>query len=143
MTSKDAAQLYKQAGFTAPPGIATPSAEKVRNTKRKVVNGIVFRSTLEADVYQLLSLWERAGHISGLVCQPRFLLQAKMRRAGKAVRAIEYVADFQFVRAGETVVIDAKGWRMDVYRIKRKMFLSLYPDLKFEEWTRETLRGLL
>ncbi len=142
VTSKQAADLYQRAGFAPPPEIGAPSFEKVANTRRKTVDGIAFRSTLEADAYQLLSLWQQAGRISKLRCQPRYLLQAKMRREGKAIRCIEYVADFEFERDGETVVIEAKGFRMDVYRIKRKMFLALYPQLRFEEWTRETLRSI-
>ena len=142
MTSKEAAQLYQRIGRPVPAQLAAPAFEKVSNTRRKAVDGIVFRSTLEADVYQLLSLWERAGRIGKLVCQPKFLLQAKMRRDGKAIREICYIADFSFERDGRLVVVDAKGWRMDVYRIKRKLLLALYPDLTFEEWTRQTLREM-
>ncbi len=142
MTSKQAAELYQRAGRVPPQEIASTAPEKVSNTRRKVVYGIEFRSTLEADAYQLLSTWQSAGQITNLRCQPRYLLQPKMRRDGKAIRCIEYVADFEFHRDGKTVVIDAKGFRMPVYRIKRKMFLALYPNLIFEEWTRETLREM-
>lgn len=142
MTSKQAEALYTRAGRTPPPEIAAPSFEKIANTRRKTVAGIEFRSTLEADVYQLLSLWQSAGVITKLRCQPRYLLQPKMRREGKAIRCIEYVADFEFVRDGQTVVVDAKGFRMPVYSIKAKIFKALYPHLKFEEWDRAQLRSM-
>lgn len=144
MTSKSVALLYSRIGKPAPSDIAAPSTEKVRNTRRKLVNGVSFRSTLEADVYQWLCLLQKGGQISGLEVQPRFVLQAPMRYEGKAVRAIIYIADFSFVRqgSGEKVVIDAKGYRMQVYRIKRKLFLEKYPDVVFQEWTRETLREM-
>ena len=112
-----------------------------------MLDGIEFRSTLEADVYQLLKSWERCGAIRGLVCQPRYILQAKRRIDGVAMRAIEYVADFAFERQrpGTAVwrlhVIDAKGFRMPVYKIKAKMFKALYPQFVFEEWTKETLKN--
>ena len=112
-----------------------------------MLDGIEFRSTLEADVYQLLKSWERCGAIRGLVCQPRYILQAKRRIDGVAMRAIEYVADFAFERQrpGTAVwrlhVIDAKGFRLPVYRIKAKMFKALYPQFVFEEWTKETLKN--
>lgn len=142
VTSRQAAELYTRAGRTPPPEIATPSFEKVANTRRKTVEGIAFRSTLEADAYQLLSLWQKAGRISNLRCQPRYLLQPKMRREGKMMRCIEYVADFKFLRDGQTVVVDAKGYRMQVYSIKAKIFKALYPHLKFEEWDRAQLRSM-
>jgi hypothetical protein len=140
MKSSDAAALYRRAGFAPPVEVDEPQWEKVSNTRRKAVDGIVFRSTLEANVYQLLKLWRAAGRISDLKVQPLFVLQPKMRRDGKAIRAITYTADFSFTRDGKTVVVDAKGFHMEVYRIKRKMFLALFPDIVFEEWDREKLR---
>ena len=145
MTAREAAALYTRAGHQPPPEIAAPAIEKVRNTKRKVVDGIEFRSTLEANVYQLLKLWEQAGAIEALQVQPIFVLQPKQ----PGMRAITYRADFSymrntaalgFVRCMKRVVIDAKGYRMEVYRIKAKLFRARYPDIQFQEWTRETLK---
>lgn len=149
MKASDVAALYARAGFSAPSDISESLAEKVKGTRRKAVGGIIFRSTLEADCYQFFSLMQTAGAIRSLECQPKFVLQAKMRRDGKAIREIAYIADFRFERFVQSspgwgewkrVVVDAKGFRMQVYRIKRKMFLALYPDILFEEWTRDTLR---
>lgn len=142
MTSKDAARLYINAGFTPPPEIAAPNTEHIRNTRRKIVEGVEFRSTLEATAYQILRGWERAGAISNLKLQPRYLLQAKMRCEGKAVRAIEYVADFEFVRDGRTIVVDAKGYRTPMFSVKKKLFIARYPDLVFKEWSRQDIREM-
>lgn len=145
MTTKQALELYRRAGKTPPPDLgAHAAAEKVRNTRRKAVDGREFRSTLEARCYQLLSLWQKAGRISGLECQPKFLLQAARRDqySGKIHRQIVYIADFRFVKDGRVYVIDAKGYRMPVYRIKRKLFAERFPDVVFEEWTCETLRKI-
>jgi hypothetical protein len=139
VTAREAAALYTRAGRTPPPEIAAPAVEKVRNTKRKVVNGIEFRSTLEANVYQLLRLWEQAGVIQTLQVQPLFILQPKRRPLiGNAMRAITYTADFSYTRKGRRVVIDAKGYRMEVFRLKAKLFREKYPDVEFQEWDRET-----
>jgi hypothetical protein len=140
MTVKQAEELCARAGAAPPPGSSRELREKVKGTIRKTVDGIEFRSTLEANVYQLLRLWQLAGWISDLRIQPMFVLQQPMRREGKAVRAITYKADFSFLRDGKRVVIDAKGYRMEVYRIKRKMLLAAHPEIVFEEWTRETLK---
>ena len=151
MTTKDAALLYQRAGFKPPAEIAAPSAEHIRNTRRKLVDGIEFRSTLEADCYQLLKSWEAAGAIRNLELQPKFLLQPGFRRGGPVdgewVRAITYKADFRFERlhasdGWEIVVVEAKGFRTQAYMLRRKLFLCKFPGVRFEEWTREKLREL-
>lgn len=153
MTEAQARKLCEQAGAPLPPGMHAGNFEKVKNSRRKVIDGIEFRSTLEADVYVLLKSWARAGAIRNLVCQPKYLLQPKMRLEGKTQREITYVADFQFERRRpihmersgcpeyETIVIDAKGYRMEIYRLKVKLFRAKFPDIVFQEWTRETLKA--
>ncbi len=155
VTSKEAALLYQRAGFSPPPSIAAPSVEHIRNTRRKVLDGIEFRSTLEADCYTLLTSWQAAGLIRRLELQPKFLLQPAFRRGGptdgETVRAIKYTADFAFdrvPRAGyegrdvERVVVEAKGFRTQAYELRRKLFLCRFPDVVYEIWTREKLREL-
>lgn len=142
MKATEAAALYARLGRTPPPDIAAPSAEHVRNTRRKEVDGIPFRSTLEADAYQILKSWQRAGVISNLELQPRFLLQPKFRHEGKTIRAMHYRPDFRYTRAGATFVVEVKGFRTEPYRMRRKQFLFRYPQLIFMEWTRQTLRDL-
>lgn len=48
-------------------------------------------------VYSELKIRERAGEISDLVLQPRFLLQDSFEYHGKVYSKMEYVADFQYV----------------------------------------------
>lgn len=146
MTTKQAAELYARIGRTPPPEITAPSAEYIRNTRRKLVDGIPFRSTLEADAYQILKSWRDAGEITHLELQPKFLLQPGFRRRGPVdgewVRAITYKADFGYQRNGVRHVIEAKGFRTEAYRLRRKLFLGKHSTVVFEEWTRETMRGL-
>ncbi len=147
MTEAEARKLCEQAKAPLPDGMHAGQFEHVRNTRRKVVDGIAFRSTLEADVYQLLKLWRDAGTIRNLILQPRFELQEKFKRDGKTERAMHYTPDFQFERGmwekWRVVVIEAKGHKTEAYRMRRKMFLLKYPDIEFMEWTRETLRANL
>jgi hypothetical protein len=142
MTTKEACALYRRAGKAPPAEPETQGQDKVRGTRRKVIDGINFRSTLEARVYQLLKLWEAAGEISGLEIQPLFVLQPKMKRDGRTIRAITYRADFAFIRGSRRIVGDAKGYRMEVYRMKAKMLRATRrPAIVFEEWTRATLEA--
>jgi hypothetical protein len=139
-TEAQARKLCEQAGAPLPAGMHAGNFEHVRNTKRKIVDGIGFRSTLEANTYQLLKSWQAAAAIRNLVLQPRFLLQPKFRRDGKTIRAMMYTPDFQYEESNRTVVIEAKGHKTQPYRMRRKMFLMKYPEIDFQEWDRETLK---
>lgn len=98
------------------------------------IDGIRFDSKKEAEFYAELKLRERAGEISHLRLQPRYLLQEAFKYDGKQFREIEYVADFEYVENGITVVVDVKGFKTAVYMIKRKLFLYRYGDkVKFVE----------
>lgn len=101
--------------------------------KKVVVDGITFDSKKEARRYQELKLLEKAGVIKGLVLQPCFLLQDKFKYKDKTERKIKYIADFQYyvVKDKRWVIEDVKGYKTDVYKLKRKLFLKRYGD-KFE-----------
>lgn len=76
------------------------------------------------------------GNIRDLTIQPKFLIQAGFRTAdGKAERAIHYIADFQYIETatGLTVVEDVKGFATEAYKLKRKLFLFKFPNIKFKE----------
>lgn len=77
---------------------------------------------------------ESRGLISGLRTQVRYVLMESFTYEGKKERGIDYVADFYYrLPDGTPVVEDTKGYRTDVYRIKRKLFISRYPQIKFVE----------
>jgi hypothetical protein len=112
-------------------GIAPKS--KYRNEK-KLMCGQRFDSQKEAEYYLLLMDGKRRGVIRKIELQPEFVLQPGFRHDGKAEQAICYVADFRITYAdGHVEVIDVKGYRTDVYRIKRKMLLYKYPEIFFKE----------
>lgn len=97
------------------------------------VDGIKFDSAKESKRYANLKLLERAGVIENLKLQPRFLLQEGFTYNGHKERKIEYVADFQYERNGQTIVEDVKGMKTEVYKLKRKLFLYKYRDIVFRE----------
>lgn len=115
---------------------------KYGNTK-VTVDGIQFDSKREAARYQELRLLERAGVISFLHRQAKFQLipnqyapsdetytkgpRKGQRKPGKLLEhECSYIADFCYIRNGETVVEDAKGYRTEVYKIKKKLMLERY-----------------
>lgn len=84
-----------------------------------------------------LKLLEKAGIISNLQEQVVYELIPSQYRIvdGKKKcieRAMKYIADFQYVENGNTVVEDAKGFRTDVYRIKKKLMLYFH-DIQIKE----------
>lgn len=100
------------------------------NAKKTIVDGITFDSKKEAARYSQLKLLEKTGVIYNLELQPHFLLQDKFRYKGKTFRKVEYVADFRYTdKTGATVVEDVKGFKTDVYSLKKKLFLYKYGEL--------------
>lgn len=98
--------------------------------KKIIVDGSKFDSKKEACRYKELKLLERAGRIRDLKLQPVYLLQDKFRYHDKAQRKITYIADFSYIdcETGENIVEDVKGFKTDVYMLKKKLFLYKYGD---------------
>ena len=66
------------------------------------------------------------GAITNLILQPKFTLQSSFKdNNNKRHRAIHYIADFQYNQPGheKAMVEDVKGYRTDVYQMKKKLFL--------------------
>lgn len=87
---------------------------------KTTIDGITFASRAEAERYQVLKIIERAGHITDLTLQPKFPVVIN----GKKVCI--YVADFQYVENGKTVVEDVKGVKTPVYQLKKKLIKAVY-----------------
>ena len=102
--------------------------------KKTVIDGITFPSQKEGDYYCELKMLRMAGEVVDFERQVTFELQPKFKHSGKTERAIKYIADFVVkYKDGRTVVVDVKGDKTAVYRIKRKMLLYRHPDMIFEE----------
>lgn len=114
------------------------------NAQPTEVDGIKFDSKHEANRYCELKLLERAGTITDIRLQVKFVLipsqyapdEVKILKSGKEKivkgKCLEhecsYIADFVYtdLRTGETVVEDSKGVRTKEYVIKRKLMLWVH-----------------
>lgn len=93
------------------------------------LNGIKYDSKKEARRHQELLLLQRAGKITELQRQVKYVLIPSQRIDGKVVeRECSYIADFvyQDAESGQTVVEDTKGFKTKDYIIKRKLMLHKY-----------------
>ena len=107
---------------------------KYRNQKI-IIDGHEFPSKKEGNRYLELKLLQRAGEISNLELQPKFILQESFKKKGKTYREISYIADFKYIENGQVVVEDVKSevTKTKVYELKKKMFEYKYPDLTIKE----------
>ena len=85
-------------------------------------DGQKFDSVKEFHRWGCLRLLERAGRISDLKRQVSFELIPKQ----DGERACSYVADFVYYEDGKMVVEDCKGFKTDVYRMKKKLMLWVH-----------------
>lgn len=110
-----------------------PKASKYRNVKT-VVNGIPFDSKREADYYTLLLARSRNGEIFDLQLQQPFDLACPDKDAPMcSVVVARYVADFTYRDpAGVLHIVDAKGHRTALYKLKSK-WLYLQKGYVIEE----------
>lgn len=110
------------------------------NASKAVINGNIFDSRKEAQRFLELSVLEKAGEITNLRRQVKFLLIPVQRepdttgpkggvKKGKVIeKECNYIADFVYERNGETVVEDVKSpaTRTPEYIIKRKLMLWVH-----------------
>ena len=111
--------------------------------RKTVVDGILFDSQKEAQRYRELLLLERAGKITALQRQVKYVLIPTQReftneiykkgahqgnfKPGKVLeKECSYIADFAYIQDGAYVVEDTKGVRTEAYKIKRKLMLERY-----------------
>lgn len=96
--------------------------QKFRNRPR---NG--FDSGKEEGRFQQLLFLQKAGKIHNLRRQVKFELIPAQYQDGRCVeRAVNYYADYTYHENGKLVVEDCKGYKTEVYRIKKKLMLYRY-----------------
>ena len=105
--------------------------------KKTEIDGITFASRHEASRYAELKLLEKAGLITNLQLQRVYtLIGAQKDKEGKMLeRPVKYIADFVYKDQKDRLIVeDAKSpaTRTDVYKIKRKLMLSIY-GLRIQE----------
>ena len=99
------------------------------NARKVRVDGILFDSQKEADYYCELKLLLKAGKITGFCRQARFMVTA----GDETTKATEYVTDFiAFYPDGTYRIIDVKGMKTELFKLKMKSFREKYPNIKVE-----------
>lgn len=103
---------------------------KYSNIKTMTADGIKHDSRKEARRWVELTLLQRAGEISDLKRQVKYELIPKQ----EGERAVTYIADFVYNdnKTGNTVIEDCKGFKTDVYKLKKKLFQYRY-GIKIKE----------
>jgi hypothetical protein len=102
------------------------------NAKKCEADGYSFDSKKEMNYY-LSHLKPRlqSGEISDLELQPCYTLHPGFKDfLGRKRIAITYTPDFKYYDKVDKqwVIVDVKGFRTDVYKIKLKLFLKLLPE---------------
>ena len=106
------------------------------HARKCMVGGEVFDSRKEATRYSELLILKKAGKITNLQRQVKYILIPSQRectikngvpKMGKVIeRECAYIADFVYEEDGKTVVEDTKGCRTKDYIIKRKLMLYVH-----------------
>lgn len=109
--------------------------------KKIYYDGIYFDSKLEKARYIQLKILEKAKEIKELRRQVTYVIQPSYKKNNKTIRSINYIADFVYydLRKNKTIIEDTKGFKNEVYKIKKKIFEYKYPDLEITEITREDI----
>lgn len=104
---------------------------------RKItIDGITFDSRAEANYYSTLKILQKAGEVESFELQPTYILQDGFKRGKRKIQPITYKADFLVTYSnGKQEIVDVKGVKTEVYRIKKKLFEYKYPDLEIVEVT--------
>lgn len=105
------------------------------HSKKTIIDGIEFDSKKESMRYQELKLLERAGKIRDLKLQPEYELIPKFKKNNKTYRKTIYKADFSYfdIESNKYITEDVKGFKTDVYKLKKKLFEYRYNDLEISE----------
>ena len=103
-------------------------------SKKVIVDNIKFDSKKEANRYSELKLLLKAGRIKDLELQKEYVLQDSFKINNKTRRKITYKADFTYITTSDDKlhVEDVKGFKTDVYMLKKKMFEYKY-KIELEE----------
>ena len=96
------------------------------HSKKIYIGNLKFDSKKEANRYLELKSMLDKGEISELELQVPFILIEPFTLNKKKYRKMEYIADFVYIQDGKRIVEDTKGYKTDVYKIKKKLMAYLY-----------------
>ncbi|WP_025915813.1 DUF1064 domain-containing protein [Herminiimonas sp. CN] len=104
-------------------------AAKYRN-KKCVHQGMRFDSQAELRRFLALELLQKAGHITELSRQAKFVLAPAVKLGGKTKPAMRYLADFSYRSAdGVLIVEDVKSpvtLKTAAYRMKKHLMMHVH-----------------
>lgn len=100
--------------------------------------GVAFDSKKELRFFLYLKDLEQSGIVREVKRQVKYTLQPAFKHNNKTIRAITYNADFTcvvcdvqrfkkainkdvYVKKGDKAIIDTKGFKTEVYKIKKKL----------------------
>ena len=110
----------------------TTKQNKYKN-KKVQYDEMTFDSKKEYSYYLKYKLMEQAGEIHDLKMQVPFTLIETFKLQDKTYRKTIYKADFTFIdKQGKYHVIDVKGIKTDVYKLKKKLMAWKY-GIEIEE----------
>ncbi len=111
------------------------SKENKYHNIKTTYDDITFDSRKESQVYARLKTMERFGLIKDLKLQVEYELMPKFELNDKTYRKTTYRADFTYVSVEDDKlhVIDVKGVKTDVYKLKKKMMAYIH-KIEIEEW---------
>ena len=120
----------------------SPSKRSKYGSRKITRDGMTFDSVKEYMRFRELSILERAGEITGLERQVKYVLipaqyapdtmtaRGKIKRGKLLERECSYVADFRYIQGGETIVEDVKGYKKGqayaLFTLKRKLMLYFF-----------------
>ncbi len=102
--------------------------------KKTTCDGIEFDSKKERNYYLKFKAMQDLGIIRDLELQKEYILQDKFVLNGKTRRKITYKADFSYITTEDDKlhVVDVKGFKTEVYKLKKKLFEYKY-QIELEE----------
>ena len=137
ITQKQLDQMLKGIHAKIISGELQPDEKKKGRTgsKKVIIDGIEFDSTSEGNIYYEFKL---DPDIEILELQPQFIVKPKFTLRGKKYQSIKWTLDFRILDKGVEYVVDVKS--IGTYKanskshsIRRKLFLTAYPDLILKE----------
>ena len=102
------------------------------NAKKTIFNGRKYDSKGEAGLAQDIDLLRRSGEVIKVEPQQTFNLYGQ-----NGSRVCTHRPDFLLTfKDGHREVWEYKGFHTDTFRIKLKLFVDNYPEIKYVVWTK-------
>lgn len=104
------------------------------HNKKVFYGDILFASKKECNYFYKLKLMENTGMIKNLKRQVPFELIPTHKINNRTVRKMQYIADFTYITTNDNKlhIVDTKGYRTEVYKLKKKIFEYKY-KMEIEE----------